>query len=123
MGYCVDMSLRGVTFKKEDAPKVVEILKEMNVGWMKNSDWCRFNSSMEDITEIFEDIGFELEDKDEHYEITEFIREKLGDHENIFIRLAPYLSDSEVAFFGEDDSDWKLVFKDGSHTRVEREEF
>ncbi len=121
MGYEVSMNFRDVKFRVGDVAKVEQELKELNKSWNKNSDWCRFDSSLEDIGEIFEDIGFELEIDDDYCYVTEFIRQKLGDHENMFIKLAPFLSDSEIVFYGEDDEDWKLVFKDGKHTRVTRE--
>ena len=62
MGYCVDMEFRDVKFKKSSTDDVVKILKELNASWHKTSDWCRFDRSLEDISEIFEDIGFDLLD-------------------------------------------------------------
>lgn len=121
MGYEVDMQFRDVKFKEINIPEVEEILQELNETWQKKSDWCRFDSSLENIVDIFEDIGFELELDDNYCHITEFNRQKLGDHENMFIKLAPYLSDGEVVFHGEDNDDWKIVFKDGEHERVTRE--
>lgn len=126
MGYCVDMELRNVRFSEDNLPKVISVLKELNEEWHKKNDWCRFDKGLEDVIEIFEDIGFEVEKVGSFigtfYEIQYFEREKLGDHERMFKHIAQYLEDCEIVYRGEDDYDWKQVVKDGKVTEVARED-
>ena len=122
MGYCVDIELRNVKFHKDNIDKIKKVLKELNVKWHKSSDWCRYDDSLTDIQDILEDIGFSTEEKHKYIVFEYFEREKLGDHQNMFVQLAPYLTDCEIVYRGEDDSDWKQVIKDGKVEIVERQD-
>lgn len=99
MGYCVTMELENVKFETEKINDVVKVLKELNKVWHEKFDWCRFDPDLGDIVEIIEDIGFEEKIIEGFVCINYFEREKLGDHENMFIKLAPYLEDCQIKIY------------------------
>jgi hypothetical protein len=122
MGYCVEIELRNVKFKKEHWKEVREKLVKWNEGYLKpNSDWLRFDSSLETAEEIFEDMRYSAGEFGDYIEIGEFEGEKLGSDEEMFEMLAPYLEDCEIVYEGEDGNDWKQTIKDGKVSVVERE--
>ena len=121
MGYCIGIELRNVKFNKNLTKQVVGKLQELNTRWCQKSDWCRFDSNLEDIKEIIEDIGFSTIEEDGYIKFEYFEREKLGDHENMFKSLAPFLEDCEIVYEGEDGDDWKQVIKAGEVSVVTRE--
>ena len=112
MGYCVDMELTGVRIGKENEAKAIDILEALNEKWKLTYDWCRFTEHETTLNEIIEEIGFECEEYETHYLISEFNREKLGDHENMFTSLAPILDDCSIEITGEDGTNWKIIIKD-----------
>jgi len=112
MGYCVEMELEDVKFPLSKAEEVKEVLRKLNIKWHNMSDWCRYDGTLTDITDIFEDIGFEAYETAVYVCIVEFEREKLGDHQNMFEKLAPFLEDCSITFSGEDGETWKVVVKD-----------
>lgn len=122
MGYCIDMELRDVKFNKQHVDVITSILKELNVEWLKSNDWCRFTTYNENLLDIIEEIGFETRSTDNYIYLTDFCREKLGDHENMFNNLAPYLEDCQIVIEGEDGEDWRLDIKDGSMSKYYRED-
>lgn len=123
MGYYVNIILEDVCVPKDRVDMARHILNDLNEKWQRTNDWCRFTES-DDLAFIFESIGFEAEwDENGHLEIKEFFRESLGDHENMFRKLAPALSDCEIKFFGEDGRDWKIVVEQGFSEVVYREDF
>lgn len=123
MGYCVNMNLDNVEIPVSKEKEAVSILKKLNEKWLKTSDWCRFDSHMDSLIEIVEEIGFSCSSNDTHFVIEDFEREKLGDHEAMFIALAPVLEDCTVKIYGEDDTDWKIVIKDSKAEKIYREDF
>lgn len=122
MGYEVHIELREVKFKKEHTENVIGVLKVLNQKWQAKSDWCRFDDSLEDIHEIIEDIGFSTSESDGFIKFEDFEREKLGDHENMFAKLAPFLEEgSVIVYCGEDDHDWKQTVVNGKVEVYHRE--
>ena len=122
MGYCVQMTLENVEIPKTKEKQALEILNKLNESWLRTNDWCRFNPS-ENLLDVLEDLGFETEESDSFYKITEFYREKLGDHCNMFKKLAAVLENCQIKFYGEDDVDWKIVIKDHESETIYREDF
>ena len=125
MGYCPDLTVIDVKFDMTYEKDVREKLKAYNKDKLiPKNDWCRFHPALEDIVEIFDEIGFELVEKCGFYQITEFLGEKLGSHEGIIRLLANYLTDCEVKFVGEDDTAWKFKVVNGvAQPSIYREEF
>lgn len=121
MGYCVQMELRNVKIPLSKKKEAVKILKALNETWHKNSDWCRFDANIKNLAEILEEVGFSIEETDTHLQIKYFEQEKLGDHENMFEKLAPLLEDCEIVYEGEDGHDWKQVIKDHKVKVIYRE--
>lgn len=121
MGYCVDMELRNVSFEKDKTEEIKAVLLCLNEVWLRTNDWCRFNPS-EDIIEILENIGFDAEESDSVININYFIAEKLGDHENMFEKMAPYMNDCQIVIYGEDGTDWRLDIEDGEMSKIYRDE-
>lgn len=121
MGYCVEIELRNVKFKKTHWKEIREKLVEWNNVYLKpRSDWRRFNSDLETVEDVFGDIGYSAGEFGEYVIIGEFEREKLGSDEKMFELLAPYLEDCEIVYEGEDGTDWKQVIKGGQLVVVER---
>lgn len=123
MGYEVNIELRNVKFEKKDANTVKEILKKYNKEVLiPKSSYGRFSNSLDNLEEIFEEIGYECLEYRNHFHVTEFNHEKLGGDQEMWVLLAPYLWDCEIVYVGEDDSAWKQTIKDGQVTLTHREE-
>ena len=123
MGYCVKMQLENVVIPEEKQDQAIKILTELNKKWIKENDWCRFDSYTADsLDEIIEEIGFSCSYyEDGSLEIEDFEREKLGGHEEMFIALSPVLEDCSIRFFGEDDNDWKIIIENHEFETIYRE--
>jgi len=109
MGYDVTMKFKGVKFKKSNAKEIVAVLKKYNRDVLHpNSDWCRFDGSLEHPQDVFEDIGFELTERKSYFEVTDFLRERLGRHEELFKTIEHLMyPNGTITYTGEDDEVWK----------------
>lgn len=125
MGYCVEMTLRDVKFKKSHTKAMIKVLRKLNNELLiPNNSWCRFHPDCDDLEEIFDNMSFSLNEDETYGYIEDFIGEKLGHHEEVLRALAPYLEDCEIKFLGEDDTAWKFKIVNGKALdSVYREEF
>lgn len=121
MGYCVDIELRNVKFKKSDWKEIREKLVAWNNEYLHpKSDWLRFDSDLDEPEEVFEDMRYSAYDDGTTVEIGCFEGEKLGSDEKMFELLAPYLEDCEIVYQGEDGNDWKQVIRNHEVSVIER---
>lgn len=129
MGYCVDLEESTVTISKENSIKLMEFLKSYIID--SNPDWRWVNNGYvvnycvdNNFEELMYELGYAIYETDEPgYSIEYRSSEKLGDDEEIFSLIAPYINDGYIELLGEDGDKWRYVFENGKcetkHPKIE----
>ncbi|WP_346938235.1 hypothetical protein [uncultured Clostridium sp.] len=64
-----------------------------------------------ELEEIWNDLRYEIQEKDDYYIIVDFLGEKLGDDLKLFNLIAEYCEDGYIEFTGEDGERFRFVIK------------
>lgn len=119
MGYCVNLEESTVTITKDNSIKLMKFLEEYIIEnepswrWVNNGyvvNYCIDN----EFVELMDELGYAINETVEPgYAIEYRSSEKLGDDDEIFTLIAPYISDGYIELVGEDGDKWRYVFEDG----------
>lgn len=113
MGYCIEHEEGNIEIKKENMGSIIKVLQDYfksgnKLRWV-DGNWDE-DSTLED---IWWDLRYELLEFDEHYIISDFTGEKLGDDYKLLTIIAPYCEDGYLQFCGEDGKHFRFIIKDG----------
>jgi hypothetical protein len=74
-----------------------------------------------DVKEALRALRYKVNISDDRIHITEIVHKFtiLGDEERLWQRLAPYTSDGDIVWYGEDGETWTYVFHNGVMTVVD----
>lgn len=123
MGYCIDVNIENFRIKKENSEAVIKALKE-KIADGKIEHWTRKYDSLNtnNIIDLFCYLRYEASETEDYIALDYFNGEKLGDDEEIFKTIAPYVEDeSIIEFYGEDECAWRYVFHNGILKEESRE--
>lgn len=122
MGYYISFNYNGnncgiLEDKQLDAMfAITEVAKDGHAKW----SWVDKKSLLDatDIVELMAELryGVDLvinENKERVYEITDFYGDKLGNEEDIFTILAPFMSNGYLEYCGEEGDMWRYNFVNG----------
>jgi hypothetical protein len=113
MGYCMNMSEAKFMIKHENKAEALKSLKKFTKGktlrWL-DTDYIQSCKCLED---VMEELRWEISTDDFlNVNNIEFTGEKLGDEEDLFDIIAPYVEEnSYIEMVGEDGDKWRWVFK------------
>ena len=116
MGYSVYVNETNFMIKKENQEKAFNACKKQLINadlysWVKQYDLDKADH----ISHYFEAFGWDYE-TDSEYNIVDVVmeNEKIGDEDEFFEILAPFIEDgSYIEFYGKDGRKWRWVFKNG----------
>ncbi|BAO05133.1 hypothetical protein CF067_16890 [Clostridium sporogenes] len=129
MGYCICKEEGTIKIKKENMELV---LKKISNFFQSGGDlrWI-IGFNIEDMTvveddeetpleleKIWDDLRYGYKETETHYEIIDFLGEKLGDDLKLFELIAEYCEDGYLQFAGEDGEHFRIVIKDGKATET-----
>lgn len=122
MGYCISVDCDNFSFDNYKADEVLVAIKNGIIdGKITEERWIDFNVLLkaETVEEAFEELRFELYEKDNKYKIDCFSGEKLAGWElEVFQCIAPYIDDGYLEYIGEDGEKWRYIFKNGECREV-----
>lgn len=121
MGYCIDSVKSKFEIKKENKEKALLALKGL-AAKVQRLMWIDTDviTESEYLEEALDECGWELQhDGDCEIIGIEFQREKLGDEDQIFAAIAPFVeNESFIEMRGEDGDCWRWIFKNGECKEV-----
>lgn len=122
MGYCISVDCDNFSFDNYKADEVLVAIKNGIIdAKITEERWIDFNVLLkaETVEEAFEELRFELYEKDNKYKIDYFSGEKLAGWElEVFQCIAPYIDDGYLEYIGEDGEQWRYIFKNGECREV-----
>lgn len=125
MGYFMYLMESTASFKKKNAKKILDVIKNLHGSETITDDsgqhfsWVDDSfSDIEDIEQMFKEWRWEIEDQGKDYLVTSFLGEKLGDEAVLFEAIAPYMNNGHIIVRGEDDYIWKWKFNKGKFREV-----
>ena len=122
MGYCIEVETENFSFDVRKADEVLTAIKRGIIDEKITEErWIDFNVLLNvgTVEEAFEELRFELYEKDNKYKIDYFSGEKLGGYElELFQCIAPYVDDGYLEYIGEDGEKWRYIFKNGECKEV-----
>lgn len=119
MGYSANLTEKNFIIKEENIEDAFIHAKDFlmkydqKIAYVKKEDIEATNN----LEELFEVFGFEIDfDKTTgHLDTIDFVWEKLGNDENLFKLIAPYIEkDSYIQWVGEDGDIWRYVFRNNT---------
>lgn len=121
MGYYIYMEECTIKFSKENMELILQKLsnyfKTDNLRWVNGFNIEDMIAKEDDedtpleIEEIWDDLRYEIQVKDDWYVIDGFLGEKLGDDLTFFNLIAEYCEDGYIEFTGEDGERFRFVIK------------
>ena len=122
MGYCISVDSNNFSFNKDKSKDILRSVKEaVENKKITECRWTNANSLLHsnNITELFDEMRFEIVDKDQDTYSIEFFGEKFdGCEEQFFKAIAPHINDGYLEYLGEDGEKWRYIFKDGECREV-----
>lgn len=118
MGYSARISETKFLIKEENLEDAFIYAKDFlikydeKISYVEKED-IEATNNLEDLFEVF---GFEIEKDPITLDINklEFVWDKLGNDENLFGLIAPYIEEgSYIQWIGEDGDIWRYVFRNG----------
>lgn len=116
MGYCITMTDENFKMKQSNFEEALKCLK--NLAQEKYLKWVTDDLVLDATTfeEAMDACRYTLCFDEEYEDVVgiEFNGEKLGNDDDIFTVIAPFVeSGSYIKFAGEDGDRWQFKFKDG----------
>lgn len=115
MGYCISVDSSNFSFNKDKSNDILRSVKEaVENKQITKCRWTNSNSLLHsnDIIELFDEMRFEVVNKDENIYGIEFFGEKYdGCEEQFFKVIAPHVNDGYLEYLGEDGEKWRYIFK------------
>lgn len=116
MGYYIEMKESTVKIKKENYNNVIKSLKERTRQRTTEIMFVYADDILDSygIEEAMEAIRYPISLEDDYCHIDYFSGEKLGDDLEIFSVIAPFVEDGHIEYVGEDNENWRYLFKNGT---------
>lgn len=122
MGYCISVNSENFSFNKNKSDDILKAVKEaVQNKQITKCRWTNVNSLLysDNITELFDEMRFEVFKKDKDSYGIDFFGEKYdGCEEQFFKAIAPYINDGYLEYIGEDGDKWRYIFKNGECKEV-----
>lgn len=121
MGYCMSMTESKFNVKKENIGYALDAVKSLakennHLSWVDSQTVIEADTFEEAMEEFRYDV---IVDENGNANYICFIGEKLGDDEDLFSVIAPFVeSGSYIEMCGEEGEFWKWRFKDGKFSTV-----
>lgn len=121
MGYCISMTDCNFVIKEENQESALQALKTLTKNkkfkWVGNIQLC------DTLRDALNEMGYDVEfDNLNNISDLEFFRENLGDDEELFNAIAPYVEEnSYIEMYGEDGCKWRWVFKNNNCEEIQPE--
>lgn len=135
MGYCMSSEGGEIHIKKENMRPLLETLSEFfkrgHLRWADGFDMedvypteeelddeeCEPEETMS-IEDVWDGLRYNIKETETDYIIDEFLGEKYGDDDKLFLLIAPYCEDGYLQMCGEDGEHFRFVIKDGKFEEV-----
>ena len=122
MGYCISVDSENFSFNKNKSNEILKSVKEaVQSKQITECRWTNVNSLLysDNITELFDEMRFEVFEKDQDRYGIDFFGEKYdGCEEQFFKAIAPHINDGYLEYIGEDGDKWRYIFKNGECKEV-----
>ena len=122
MGYCISVDSENFSFNKNKSNEILKSVKEaVENQQITKCRWTNANSLLysDNITELFDEMRFEVFEKDQDRYGIDFFGEKYdGCEEQFFKAIAPHINDGYLEYIGEDGDKWRYIFKNGECKEV-----
>lgn len=122
MGYCISVDSENFSFNKNKSNEILKSVKEaVQSKHITECRWTNANSLLysDNITELFDEMRFEVFEKDQDRYGIDFFGEKYdGCEEQFFKAIAPHINDGYLEYIGEDGDKWRYIFKNGECKEV-----
>lgn len=122
MGYCISVDSENFSFDKNKSNEILKSVKEaVQNKQITECRWTNANSLLysDNITELFDEMRFEVFEKDQDIYGIDFFGEKYdGCEEQFFKAIAPHINDGYLEYIGEDGDKWRYIFKNGECKEV-----
>ncbi|WP_075810239.1 hypothetical protein [Clostridium perfringens] len=122
MEYCISVDSENFSFNKNKSNEILKSIKEaVENKQITKCRWTNANSLLysDNITELFDEMRFEVFEKDQDRYGIDFFGEKYdGCEEQFFKAIAPHVNDGCLEYIGEDGERWRYAFKNGECREV-----
>lgn len=121
MGYCIEMVECTTSIDAEKTKEVLTQLQKYIEEHKPNWDWvstkylidaCMENDFKGVMDELRYAVKLQVQNDKKIYKLY-FVGEKLGNDEEIFRILSPFMNDGYIEMMGEDGDIWRWVFENG----------